>query len=66
MGQQRGAGDRPLSDDAPSSPLFPAPPLETLAGIGTIAHELGSTSRSITPIWAIMPLRPRGRPRLTG
>jgi hypothetical protein len=31
----------PLSDDAPSSPLFPAPPLETLAGIGTIAHELG-------------------------
>nr|NUR38348.1 hypothetical protein [Sphingomonas sp.] len=31
----------PVSDDAPSSPLFPAPPLETLAGIGHIAHRLG-------------------------
>lgn len=26
----------------------------------------GSTSRSITPIWAIMPLRPCGKPRRTG
>lgn len=31
----------PVSDDAASSPLFPAPPLETLVGIGQIAHELG-------------------------
>jgi hypothetical protein len=31
----------PISDDAPSSPLFPAPPLETIAGIGRIAHRLG-------------------------
>ncbi|WP_241127777.1 hypothetical protein [Novosphingobium terrae] len=31
----------PVSDDAATSPLYPAPPLETLAGIGRIAHELG-------------------------
>lgn len=31
----------PVSDDAATSPLFPAPPLETLRGIGTIAHRLG-------------------------
>jgi hypothetical protein len=31
----------PISDDAADSPLFPAPPLETLVGIGRIAHELG-------------------------
>jgi hypothetical protein len=31
----------PVSDDAASSPLFPAPPIETLSGIGRIAHKLG-------------------------
>lgn len=31
----------PISDDDDSSPLFPAPPLETLRGIGAIAHRLG-------------------------
>ena len=31
----------PVSDDAPTSPLFPAPPLETLAAIGRTAHRLG-------------------------
>jgi hypothetical protein len=31
----------PVSDDDASSPLFPAPPLETLRGIGEIAHRLG-------------------------
>lgn len=31
----------PVSDDAATSPLFPAPPMETLAGIGRIAHGLG-------------------------
>jgi hypothetical protein len=31
----------PNSDDAATSPLFPAPPVETLAGIGQIAHRLG-------------------------
>ncbi|MEQ7874482.1 hypothetical protein ABDK56_10815 [Sphingomonas sp. ASV193] len=31
----------PLSDDAATSPLFPAPPVPTLAGIGRIAHRLG-------------------------
>ncbi|HYC94547.1 MAG TPA: hypothetical protein VEB39_02485 [Sphingomicrobium sp.] len=31
----------PVSDDAPTSPLFPAPPLETLAAIGRVAHRLG-------------------------
>lgn len=31
----------PVSDDADSSPLFPAPPIETLRGIGAIAHRLG-------------------------
>ncbi|MHA6720730.1 hypothetical protein ACX40Y_14930 [Sphingomonas sp. RS6] len=31
----------PVSDDAATSPLFPAPPLETLRGIGEIAHSLG-------------------------
>ncbi|WP_010546301.1 hypothetical protein [Sphingomonas elodea] len=31
----------PVSDDDATSPLFPAPPLETLRGIGNIAHRLG-------------------------
>ncbi|KTF68075.1 hypothetical protein ACNFJ7_01690 [Sphingomonas sp. HT-1] len=31
----------PISDDDATSPLFPAPPLETLRGIGEIAHRLG-------------------------
>ena len=31
----------PVSDDAPTSPLFPAPPRETLAGIARAAHRLG-------------------------
>ncbi|WP_242096302.1 hypothetical protein [Sphingomonas sp. CROZ-RG-20F-R02-07] len=31
----------PVSDDAVRSPLFPAPPVPTLAGIGRIAHRLG-------------------------
>jgi hypothetical protein len=31
----------PVSDDDATSPLFPAPPLETLIGIGRIAHDLG-------------------------
>lgn len=31
----------PVSDDDATSPLFPAPPLETLRGIGAIAHRLG-------------------------
>ncbi len=31
----------PVSDDDATSPLFPAPPIETLRGIGTIAHRLG-------------------------
>jgi hypothetical protein len=31
----------PVSDDAPASPLFPAPPVPTLAAIGRIAHRLG-------------------------
>ncbi|WP_322963944.1 hypothetical protein [Sphingomonas fuzhouensis] len=31
----------PVSDDAATGPLFPAPPRETLAGISTITHRLG-------------------------
>ncbi|PVX29463.1 hypothetical protein [Sphingomonas pokkalii] len=31
----------PVSDDDATSPLFPAPPLETLRGIGEITHRLG-------------------------
>nr|WP_221364308.1 hypothetical protein [Sphingomonas jinjuensis] len=31
----------PVSDDAAASPLFPAPPIETLRGIGNAAHALG-------------------------
>ncbi|OAN67228.1 hypothetical protein [Sphingomonas sp. TDK1] len=31
----------PVSDDDATSPLFPAPPLETLRGIGVLAHRLG-------------------------
>jgi hypothetical protein len=31
----------PISDDSPTSPLFPQPPRETLAGIARIAHRLG-------------------------
>lgn len=31
----------PVSDDDATSPLFPAPPLETLRGIGDIVHRLG-------------------------
>ena len=31
----------PVSDDDATSPLFPAPPVETLRGIGDIAHRLG-------------------------
>ncbi|WP_294259047.1 hypothetical protein [uncultured Sphingomonas sp.] len=31
----------PVSDDDATSPLFPAPPLETLRGIGDFAHRLG-------------------------
>ena len=31
----------PVSDDEASSPLFPAPPRETLAGIARITHRLG-------------------------
>lgn len=31
----------PASDDAATSPLFPAPPRETLAGVSRIAHRLG-------------------------
>lgn len=31
----------PVSDDDATSPLFPAPPIETLRGIGEITHRLG-------------------------
>ena len=31
----------PVSDDAPSSPLFPQPPVPTLRAIGEAAHRLG-------------------------
>ena len=31
----------PISDDVPTSPLFPAPPRDTLAGIARAAHRLG-------------------------
>ncbi len=55
----------PVSDDEASSPLFPAPPRETLAGIARITHRWGSTSRSTTRNLATIgkPNRSRRRSR---